>query len=63
MQDEIARSCALFDGKGEPMAGCGPDPKGMEAAANVVKRYYAALNARDYDTAWRQWGNDGPPNQ
>jgi hypothetical protein len=63
MQDEIARSCALFDGKGEPMDGCGPDPKSVEAAADVVKRYYAALNARDYDTAWRQWGNDGPPNQ
>ena len=63
MQDEIARSCALFDGKGEPMDGCGPDPKGMAAAADVVKRYYAALNARDYGTAWAQWGNDGPPDQ
>lgn len=63
MEDEVARSCALFDGKGEPMPGCKPDPKGMEAAASVVRRYYSALNAHDYDTAWQQWGDNGPPNQ
>ncbi|MEC3910240.1 hypothetical protein U5A82_07020 [Sphingobium sp. CR2-8] len=63
IDDEIARSCALFDGKGEPMQRCDPAPKSMEAAAAVVQRYYAALNARDYGTAWQQWGDDGPPNQ
>jgi hypothetical protein len=63
IEDEIARSCALFDGKGEPMAGCAPAPKSMEAAVAVVQRYYSALNARDYATAWTQWGEDGPPNQ
>ena len=63
MEDEVARSCALFDGKGEPMPGCKPDPKSMEAAAAVVQRYYSALDAHDYDTAWQQWGENGPPNQ
>lgn len=63
IDDEIARSCALFDTEGEPMPGCGVDPKSKEAAAAVVQRYYSALNARDYGTAWQQWGEDGPPNQ
>lgn len=63
IEDEIARSCALFDGDAPPMKGCGPDPKGMEAAANVVRRYYSAINARDYDTAWTQWGDGGRPGQ
>lgn len=63
IEDEIARSCALFDGQGEPMAGCDPAPKSMAAAVAVVQRYYSALNARDYGTAWAQWGDDGPPNQ
>lgn len=63
IEDEIARSCALFDGDAPPMKRCGPDPKGMEAAANVVRRYYSAINARDYDTAWTQWGDGGRPGQ
>lgn len=63
IEDEIARSCALFDGKGAPMAGCGPAPKSMEAAAAVVRRYYSAINARDYATAWTQWGDEGRPGQ
>ncbi|EGF93126.1 hypothetical protein ABI_15660 [Asticcacaulis biprosthecium C19] len=62
IEDEIARSCALFDDN-EPMAGCGPAPKSSQAAAAVVTRYYSALNASDFDTAWRQWGEDGQPNQ
>ena len=45
------------------MAGCGPAPKSVEAAANVVRRYYSAINARDYATAWSQWGDDGRPGQ
>ncbi len=63
IDDEIARSCALFEGKGEPMASClsEPKPRGMTAAADVVRRYYSALNARDYGTAWSQWGDQGPP--
>jgi len=63
IEDEIARSCALFDGDAPPMKGCDPDPKGVEAAANVVRRYYSAINARDYGTAWSQWGDGGRPGQ
>ncbi|ANC87639.1 nuclear transport factor 2 family protein [Sphingomonas sp. NIC1] len=63
IEDEIARSCALFDGKGQRMAGCTVDPTSGQAAADVVRRYYAAINARDYATAWTQWGDDGRPGQ
>jgi len=63
IEDEIARSCALFDGEGEPMPDCQPAPKSGEAAAAVVELYYSALNARDYDTAWQQWGEDGRPGE
>lgn len=62
IEDEIARSCALF-ADATPMKGCGPDPKGMEAAADVVRRYYSAIDAGDYGTAWQQWGDDGRPGQ
>lgn len=63
VEDEIARSCALFHGDEPPMKECGSDPKGMKAAANMVRRYYSAINARDYDTAWTQWGDGGRPGQ
>ena len=63
IEDETARGCAFLEGKGQPIASCEPRPASMEAAAAVVRRYYSALNARDFDTAWRQWGVDGPPNQ
>lgn len=63
IDDEIARSCALFDGKGPPMQGCKPDPKSAAAAVAVVRRYYAAINAHDFGTAWQQWGSDGRPGQ
>lgn len=62
MQDEIARSCALFgDGEAAKEPGCGPLPSSAEAAAAVVRRYYRALDARDYGTAWQLWGMDGQP--
>ncbi|MDT3718838.1 hypothetical protein [Pseudomonas oryzihabitans] len=62
IQDEIARSCALFgDGEAAKQAGCGPLPSSAEAAAAVVQRYYRALDAQDYGTAWQQWGDDGRP--
>ncbi|MDI7775110.1 hypothetical protein [Asticcacaulis sp. EMRT-3] len=61
IDNEIARSCALFADKAP--ADCQPAPKSQAAAVAVVKRYYAALNARDYATAWQQWGDNGPPNQ
>lgn len=62
IQDEIARSCALFgDGEAAKEPGCGPLPSSAEAAAAVVKRCYQALDARDYGTAWQLWGIDGQP--
>ena len=62
IQDEIARSCALFgDAEATKQPGCGPLPSSAEAAAAVVQRYYRALDARDYGTAWQQWGDDGQP--
>jgi len=62
IQDEIARSCALLgDGEAARQPGCGPLPSSAEAAAAVVQRYYRALDARDYGTAWQQWGDDGRP--
>ncbi|WP_454252504.1 hypothetical protein [Pseudomonas sp. Marseille-Q7302] len=62
IQDEIARSCALFgDDEAAKQPGCGPLPSSAEAAAAVVARYYRALDARDYGTAWQQWGSDGQP--
>lgn len=63
IEDEIARSCALFDGQGSPMPECTTAPKSQAAAVAVVTLYYSALNAHDYATAWQQWGEDGPPNQ
>lgn len=63
IEDEIARSCALFDGQGAPMPGCDPAPTSGRAAAAVVERYYSALTARDYATAWQQWGPNGRPGQ
>lgn len=63
IEDEIARSCAMTGPDEKPMAGCARDPRSKEAAAAVVQRYYSALNARDFDTAWQQWGENGPPNQ
>jgi hypothetical protein len=35
----------------------------MQAAADVVRRYYSAIDARDYATAWAQWGDNGQPGQ
>ena len=63
IEDEIARSCALFDGQGPAMPECTTAPKSQAAAVAVVTLYYSALNAHDYATAWQQWGEDGPPNQ
>ncbi len=63
IDSEIARSCALFDDKAAPMADCGPSPKSTQAAVAVIRRYYSAINARDYDTAWSQWGDNGQQGQ
>ncbi|MBX3480744.1 MAG: hypothetical protein KF842_10095 [Caulobacter sp.] len=58
IRDEIARSCSLL-GPDAAAAGCPVDPGGAQAATDVVSRYYEALNARDYATAYSQWRGDG----
>ncbi|WP_343528107.1 hypothetical protein [Sphingomonas sp.] len=63
IEDEIARSCALFGDDATKTPGCSVDPKSDAAAANVIRRYYSAINAHDYATAWIQWGDDGRPGQ
>ncbi|MBB6368143.1 hypothetical protein FHR56_003308 [Xanthomonas sacchari] len=63
IDDEIARSCALLGRDGPTTAECGAAADSPQAAADVVRRYYAAINARDYPVAWQQWGEDGRPGQ
>lgn len=63
IEDEIARSCALLGDEAASTPGCAIDPKSDAAAAAVVRRYYSAINAHDYSTAWTQWGPDGRPGQ
>ncbi|WP_230483932.1 hypothetical protein [Sphingomonas sp. Leaf21] len=63
IEDEIARSCALIGDDAATTPGCSVDPRSDAAAAAVVRRYYSAINAHDYSTAWTQWGPDGRPGQ
>ncbi|MDY0959994.1 hypothetical protein SOM26_14965 [Sphingomonas sp. CFBP8993] len=63
IEDEIARSCALIGDDAANTPGCAVDPRSNAAAAAVVRRYYSAINAHDYSTAWTQWGPDGRPGQ
>ena len=63
IEDEIARACALMGGDAEKTPGCTVDPRSDAAAANVIRRYYSAINAHDYSIAWTQWGPDGRPGQ
>nr|WP_241490820.1 hypothetical protein [Sphingomonas sanguinis] len=63
IEDEIARSCALLGDEAATTSGCSVDPKSDAAAVAVVRRYYSAINAHDYATAWTQWGPDGRPGQ
>jgi hypothetical protein len=63
IENEIARSCALLGKDGPLPPDCRPAPDSKAAAIEVVKLYYSALDAGDYDTAWFQWGESGPPKQ
>ncbi|TBW48224.1 hypothetical protein EZI54_21550 [Marinobacter halodurans] len=40
-----------------------PIDRSVKGAVNVVRRYYAAIDAGDFDTAYAQWGESGPPGQ
>ena len=63
IRSEIARSCALSGDDETPMPQCRVDPKSVGAAVAVIQRYYDAINARDYGTAWEQWGDNGAPGE
>ncbi|WP_294261120.1 hypothetical protein [uncultured Sphingomonas sp.] len=56
IRSEIIRSCALF-GDDRPRE-CG-SPGEAEQAADTVRLYYDAINARDYPVAYAQWGGEG----
>lgn len=55
---EIARSCSVID-DGTPVQGCATPPADGAAAAEVLRIYYAAINARDYSTAYELWDGNG----
>lgn len=59
IRDEITRSCNLFGDDAVGTPGCDGNPFSANAAADVVRRYYEAIAARDYATAYSQWGDDG----
>jgi len=37
--------------------------EGPEAAVEVVRSYYAAIDAHDFERAYQSWGESGPPGQ
>ena len=57
IRDEIARGCTFLGKNADPA--CRADPAGVEAAANVIRRYYSAIDAHDYSTAYQDWENEG----
>ncbi|MBA15394.1 MAG: hypothetical protein CMN73_03460 [Sphingomonas sp.] len=57
IQAEIARGCALLDEDAEK-AGCTPI-RSAEAAQDAIRRYYSAINAHDYATAYATWSDNG----
>ena len=58
IRDETARGCAMLDAAAAKTAGC-VDPEDAEAAVAAVERYYDAIDARDYGTAYALWGGYG----
>lgn len=59
IRSEIARSCSVID-NGSPLpADCAAKPASAEAATQLLRIYYAAIEARDYGTAWQLWDGDG----
>ena len=59
IRDEIARGCVFLGDDAKPALGCRADAIGAQAAADVVRRYYSAIDAHDYATAYSQWEDDG----
>lgn len=63
IRNEVARGCALLGEDADTTPECTLSPIGREAAADLVQRFYAALNAHDYASAWMLWGPEGNPAQ
>lgn len=63
IRNEIARGCAILGDDAGKTPNCPIDPLSREAAADLVRRFYAAVNARDFAAAWSLWGPDGNPAQ
>lgn len=59
IESEIARGCALLGEDAAGEAACNPAPTSGTAAVAAVRRYYDAINARDFGTAYGSWGDDG----
>lgn len=59
IDDEIARGCAMLPDSGADVPGCRPFQKDLARADNLIRRYYRAIDARDYATAYSQWSDDG----
>ncbi|AXB76897.1 nuclear transport factor 2 family protein [Novosphingobium sp. P6W] len=63
IRNEVARGCAILGEDFVKTPACAVDPIGSEAAADLVRRFYDAVNARDYAAAWSLWGPNGNPAQ
>jgi len=63
IRNETARGCAILGESADTTPECSINPISREAAADLVARFYAAINARDYAAAWGLWGPDGNPQQ
>lgn len=59
IRDEVARGCALLGDDAAGSGDCPAPPRGAAAAVDAVRRYYAAIDARDYGTAYAQWADGG----
>ncbi len=59
IRDEVARGCALLGDAAASTGDCPTPPSDAAAAVDAVRRYYAAIDARDYGTAYAQWADRG----
>ena len=58
----LAAGCGRDAARHEPPSDvqeASPDSSTVEAAVAVVRGYYAAIDAGDYQAAYRAWSNDG----
>lgn len=58
IENEISRGCSML-GAEAVAADCRVLASDDGRAVAVVRRYYSAINARDFSTAYQEWGNGG----